>query len=160
MVNNDTRDLGILLPNSEADPYYLIINTPDVPPEDPRKEEFQPSQPIPYSIPAGTTQQFGVVYRALANNPGFPPDVPTQALLQLRVVAVEDSLGPSVDKQFLLRAIKTKNILSSNRPLIQFDSVYVFPQPEPEEPYTVGNVTELTIPVIGQTAHHADVRDR
>lgn len=151
VVNNDPRDLAILLPNASADPYYLIVNTDAVPPEDPRKEEFQPSTPIPYAIATGQTAQFGVVYRALANNPLFPPDVVTEALLQLRVVARSDSLGPSIDKQFLLRAVKTKNILSSTTPTLRFDSVYVFPQPRaPEVLYRVENVTTLTIPIVGQ----------
>ncbi len=151
VVNNDAADVGVLLPNAQADPYYQIVNTPEYPPEHPRKEEFIQRESLPYLIEAGTQRRFGVIYRALAGDPRYPPDSVAEALLQLRVVRVLDSLGPSVDKTFLLRALKTTKFLASNTPWLPFDSVYVQPQPlAPERSYRVENVTSFRIPVTAQ----------
>jgi len=148
VVNRESVDVGILLPNSQADPYYQIVNTAEYPPEHPRKEEFVAREALSYLIPAGETRSFGVIYRALANNPIYPPDSSAEALLLLRVVRMTDSLGASADKTFLLRALKTKNILASTTPWLRFDSVYVQPRPAaPEREYQVKNVTSFRIPV-------------
>ena len=151
VVNNDANDVGILLPNAQADPYYQIVNTAEYPPEHPRKEEFIQRETLPYVVGAGQQRSFGVIYRALAGDPRFPPDSVAEALLQLRIVSMRDSLGTSVDKTFLLRALKTTKILASNTPWLPFDSVYVQPQPlAPERSYRVENVTTFRIPVTAQ----------
>jgi hypothetical protein len=148
VVNRSNREVSILRTNEFADPYYLILNTLDVPPEDPRKEEFQAASPLPYRVAPGDTGSFGVTYRALKDNPLYPPDVATKALLELRVVHTNDSLGGSKDHRFLLRAIKTTKVLASSVQRIAFDSVYVFPAPSPPtEPYKVENVLSVPIPV-------------
>ena len=146
VVNRSSADVGILQTNQFAEPYFLILNTPDLPAEHPRKEEFQAAAPQPYIVAAGDTGAFGVTFRALKDNPLYPPDVATQALLVLRVVPLTDSLGPSTDHTFLLRAIKTTNVLASSVQRIIYDSVYVGPRPvPPQTPYRVQNV--LTVPV-------------
>lgn len=148
VVNNDNVDVGILNTFGTTAPYYQIINTSAVPPESPRKEEFEAADPLPYVIAPGERQSFGVTFRALPNSPNFPVDVVTEALLELRVIKMIDSLGPSRNERFLLRALKTRNILASTTPWIRFDSVYVNPTPlTPELPYRVDNVTNQRVPV-------------
>ena len=151
VVNKTSRDVGILSTNPDADPYYQIVNTPSVPPESPRKEEFQPEFPRPYIVPTGDTGHFGVIYQARPNNPQFPPDVVTEAWLEIRVVSMHDSLGASVDKRFLLRALKTLKVLASTKVHVPFDSVYVDPKPiAPSEEYKIESVVTFPIPVVGQ----------
>lgn len=146
--NKGTADVGILLTNPNADPYYQIVNTPDVLPADPRKEEFERVEGLPYIVKAMSTDTFHIVYKALKNNPVFPPDVVAKALLELRVVALSDSLGRAVTKRFLLLALKTKFSVATNKPAIPFDSVYINPTPQPPgELYSVVNASSIAIPV-------------
>ncbi|MBK7576044.1 MAG: choice-of-anchor D domain-containing protein [Ignavibacteria bacterium] len=146
--NTGATTIGILETNPQADPYYLIINVPGVPPEDPRKEEFERVERLPYYIPAGAKRTFSVIYRAIAGNPLFPPDRVVEALLKLRVVDSLDPLGASLDKTFRLRALKTTSILGSTTPWIAYDSVYVNPQPlAPTQPYTVDNAISRRVNV-------------
>ena len=151
IVNRSSNTVAIFTSRPEADPYYQIINTPDVPPGDPRKEEFIEADELPYFISRGDTGRFGVTYRSIKGDLQFPPDVPTEALLQLRVVDSANPLSASRNKTFLLRALKTNEILASNTPYIRFDSVYVQPAPlPPEQRFTVANVTMFTIRVDSQ----------
>jgi len=151
VVNHETEPVAILATNSLAEPYYLIVNTRDVPPEHPRKEEFYRIGGLPYHIPPGDTGEFEVEYGAFKNNPTFPPDVTAKALLELRVVLVRDSLGPAAFKRFLLQALKTRYAVASVVTEINFDSVYVNPAPQPpSQQYPVTNASTLTIPVVAQ----------
>jgi len=148
VINRDIVDVGILNTFGTTAPFYQIINTAAVPPESPRKEEFEAADLLPYIIPVGERRSFGVTFRSLPNSPNFPVDVVTEALLELRVVKMTDSLGTSTNERFLLRALKTRNILASTTPVIRFDSVYVNPSPlAPELPYRVDNVTNQRVPV-------------
>ncbi len=144
--NIGTVPLEIPITDPRADPFYIIINVPEVPPQAPPKEEFSAVEPLPYTIPPGAERTFGVRFAAVAGNPLLPADVPTEALLQLRAVDPNDKLGPSVDWTFRLRALKTTRILATNRPVVRFDSVYVHPQPSaPTERYAIANVTTQVI---------------
>ncbi|HLP28977.1 MAG TPA: choice-of-anchor D domain-containing protein [Candidatus Didemnitutus sp.] len=146
--NNGLTTIGVLETNPLADPYYLIINVPGVPPEDPRKEEFERGERLAYYIPAGEKRTFSVIYLAFAGNPLFPPDRVVEALLKLRIVDSLDPLGTSLDKTFRLRALKTTSILASTAPWIAFDSVYVNPQPlAPTSPYTIDNAISRRVTV-------------
>lgn len=148
VVNNDNVPVGILNNFGIVDPYYQIINTPEVPPESPRKEEFIEAQNLPYVIDPGERRSFGVTYRSLPNSPLFPIDVVTEALLELRVVKMTDTLGTSTNERFRLRAMKTRSILGSTTPWVRFDSVYVNPKPLiPNLPYKVDNVAPQHVPV-------------
>lgn len=152
VVNLDMVPVGILITNSESDPYYQIVNTPALPPEHPQKEEFLRLGGLPYVIAPGDTGEFQVEYGAYKNNPTFPPDVVALAYLELRIVKMTDTLGVSYNKRFLLRALKTRYSLASNTPFLQFDSVYVNPAPQPPaEPYSITNATSISIPVLEQT---------
>lgn len=148
VVNNDNVPVGILTNSGVVDPYYQIVNTASVPPESPRKEEFIEAQNLPYIINVGERRSFGVTYRSLPNSPLFPIDVVTEALLELRVVKMTDTLGASTNERFLLRAMKTRSILGSTTPWVRFDSVYVNPSPlTPNLPYKVDNVAPQHVPV-------------
>lgn len=150
--NNGATPAGILQTNPNADPYYQIVNTSDVAPSDPRKEEFVRVEDIPYVIAPFTADTFHVVYRALKNNPVFPPDSVSKALLEIRVVSMDDTLGLAVFKRFLLLALKTRFSVASNKPVIRFDSVYVNPVPlPPTQVYTAVNASSIAIPVERQT---------
>ena len=80
VVNKGPATVGILATNPNADPYYIIVNVPGVPPEDPRKEEFERVEGLSYFIRAGETRLFTVVFRAFVNSPLFPPDRVVEAL--------------------------------------------------------------------------------
>lgn len=149
--NTGNVDVGILLANPNADPYYQIINTYDISPSDPRKEEFEGVEGLPYLVKANTTDTFHIVYKALKNNPVFPPDVVAKALLELRVVSMQDTLGKAVFKRFLLLALKTKFSVATNKPVIKFDSVYVNPSPQPPTTqYSIVNASSIPIPIENQ----------
>lgn len=138
--------LEIPVTDPRADPFYSIVNVPEVPPQSPPKEEFAAIEALPYSIPPGAERTFGVRFAAVAGNPLLPADVPTEAVLHLRAVDPNDKLGPSIDWTFRLRALKTTRILATNRPVVRFDSVYVRPQPSaPTERYAIANVTTQVI---------------
>lgn len=148
VVNRSSYTVAIFSSRPDAEPFYQIVNTPDVPSGDPRKEEFREADLLPYFISSGDTGSFGVEYRSIQGDLQFPPDIVTEALLQLRVVDSAKPLSASRDKTFLLRALKTNEILASNTPFLRFDSVYVQPVPlPPEQRYSVTNVTMVTIPV-------------
>ena len=140
VVNKGPATVGILATNPNADPYYIIVNVPGVPPEDPRKEEFERVEGLSYFIRAGETRLFTVVFRAFVNSPLFPPDRVVEALLTIRVVDSTAPLAASFDKTFRLRALKTTSILATTTPWISYDSVYVNPMPlAPSIPYTIDN---------------------
>lgn len=144
--NTGSVPLVIPVTDPRADPYYSIVNVPEIPPQAPPKEEFEGVEPLPYSIPVGEERSFGILFKAVAGNPTLPPDVATEALLHLRAVDPANTLGPSVNWTFRLRALKTTRILATNRPIVRFDSVYVRPVPSaPTERYAIANVTTQTI---------------
>ncbi|MCX6139292.1 MAG: choice-of-anchor D domain-containing protein [Candidatus Kapabacteria bacterium] len=146
--NKGAATVAIYETNPNADPYYLIINVPGVPPEDPRKEEFESGQRLPYYVGAGKSVSFPVVFRALVNNPLFPPDRVVEALLKLRVVDSAAPTSASFDRTFRLRALKTTKILASTNPWIAYDSVYINPQPlTPTLPYTIDNAISRRVKV-------------
>lgn len=146
--NNGDVPVCILQTNPNAEPYYQIVNTPDVLPSDPRKEEFEGVEILPYIIAPHSTDTLHVLYKAVKNNPVFPPDVIAKAFLELRVVSQTDTLGPAVFKRFLMLALKTRNTVATNKPVIRFDSVYVLPSPQPpSESYAIGNASSIPIPV-------------
>jgi len=148
VVNHSSATVAIFETNPNADPYYLIVNVPGVPPEDPRKEEFERVERLPYFIRVGETRSFGVAFRALANSPLFPPDVLAEALLKLRVVDSATPAGASSDKKFWLRALKTTKVLGTTTPWLAYDSVYVNPQPTaPSILFYVDNAVSSRIPV-------------
>lgn len=148
VVNRNSYTVAIFSSRPDAEPYYQIVNTPDVPSGDPRKEEFKEANTLPYFVAPGDTGRFGVLFRSIQGDLQFPPDVVTEALLQLRVVDSTSPLSASRNKTFLLRALKTNEILASNTPFLRFDSVYVQPVPlPPEKRYSVTNVTMVTIPI-------------
>jgi len=144
--NTGTVSLSIPITSPLADPFYSIVNVPEIAPEAPPKEEFAAIEALPYSIPPGEERTFGVRFLAVVGNPLLPSDTPTEALLQLRAVDPGNTLGPSIDWTFRLRAMKTTRILATNRPIVRFDSVYVRPQPgPPTERYAIANVTTEVI---------------
>lgn len=147
--NVDTRDVSIPL---SVEPYFIITNDPSTgaQPNDPNKEEFARATGLPLVVPAGTSRTLRLEFLAFANQPLLPPDVVNQALLNLRVVYVDDLQSPGVDAQFILRGLKTRSILASTVTTISFDSVYVSPSPTPGRTWTVQNVTEQPIPVVDQ----------
>ncbi len=63
VVNKGVGTVGILETNPDADPYFIIVNVPGVPPEDPRKEEFERVDGLSYFIRAGETRSFTVAFR-------------------------------------------------------------------------------------------------
>ncbi len=148
VINHDVVPVGILPTNSQAEPYYAIVNTPALPPPHQMKDEFERVGSLPYIVQPGDTGSFEVEYQAWTGSPGHPPDSVATALLEIRVVKMTDSLGPAIFRRFLLRALKTRYALATTTPLIRFDSVYVNPQPKPpQEPYAVTNASSLAIPV-------------
>ncbi len=146
--NNSPFTVAIFETRPDAEPYYLIVNIPSVPPEDPRKEEFERVDRLPYFVPAGTSRSFTVTFRAIANNPLFPPDRVAEALLQLRVADSAQPLAATTNKTFLLRALKTTKILASTTPWLRYDSVYVQPAPSaPSINYVVENAIDKRVVV-------------
>lgn len=135
---------------TKLEPYFIILNTPDVPPQHPRKEEFAAVDFIPFVVAPNSDSTFRLVYQAYKNNALFPPDTVTEALLFLRVVAESNTSGPGVDKVFRLRALKTTRPLASTIKTLAFDSVYINPNPVPTLKYTIRNVTPAEIVIDSQ----------
>lgn len=134
-------------------PFFVIINTPDVAPENPRKEEFGPDERVfqfPWIVAPNSTRTFSLVFKA--RDDLFPPDLVTEALLFLRVVPASNptASAPHVDKVFRLRALKTTHPLASNSNTLAFDSVYVRPSPVPTLSYRIRNVTQAYVTVDSQ----------
>jgi hypothetical protein len=152
--NNGSTTVAIPPTDPNAEPYFAIVNVPSVPAADPRKEEYVPVTDLPFYVRPGRTERFEVQFRAVAGNPQLPPDKTNESILQLRVVDSANTLGPSTDKNFLLRALKTTKILASNRPYIPFDSVYVDPSRPAQESYSVTNVIDRTVTVDSQVIRY------
>lgn len=146
--NKGTREVTV---PTQLDPFFSIVNVPGVPAEDPRKEEYAPVDRFPFTIPAGETRSFQITFRAIANNPQYPPDIINEALLNLRIVETDNQQGPFLSKRFRLLALKTTRILASNRPFLAFDSVYVSPRPlPPVEQYRLSNVIDNPVRISAQ----------
>ncbi len=136
---------------AKLEPYFIILNTPDVEPQHPRKEEFAAVDgEIPFVVPAASTKSFRLEFLAFKDNALFPPDIIAEALLFLKVVASSNQSGPGVSKVFRLRALKTTRPLASTIKTLAFDSVYINPNPVPTLKYSIRNVTPAEIAIDSQ----------
>ncbi|MDZ4745805.1 MAG: choice-of-anchor D domain-containing protein [bacterium] len=129
------------------DPFFVILNTPDVEPSHPRKEEFGADDALPFVIPPDSTRSFRLIFKAFKDNSLFPPDTIAEARLFLKIVKLGDNTGPGVSKVFLLRALKTTHPLASTTKRLPFDSVYVHPNPVPSLKYRIRNVSQAPITI-------------
>lgn len=152
--NRSASTVALLEAVSGADdPYFVIYNdTANGVPANARfKEEFRPLDLFPRYVRPGEIGTIRVQFRALAGDPGLPPDTVNRSMLDIRVADSASPLGPTRFARFVLLALKTTRILASTTPTIQFDSVYVGPSPAaPVKEYTLANIIDQTIPVEAQ----------
>lgn len=135
------------------DPYFVIYNdTANGVPSNARfKEEFRPLDLFPRYVKPGETGTIRIQFRALAGDPGLPPDTVNRSMLDIRVADSASPRGSTRFARFVLLALKTTRILASTTPIVSFDSVYVTPSPAaPMKEYTLANIIDQSIPVEGQ----------
>lgn len=153
--NLDSRAIVVPPQQDGIDPFIIIVNDPSTGAQasDPDKEEFLfDATPLGVVVPPSESITIRLSYEAFAGRPLWPTDDNVdQVLLDLRVVAANDIVGPAAVRRFTLRALKTTRILASTQSVLRFDSVYVDPSPRVTLSYRIDNVLPRPVRVADQT---------
>lgn len=148
-VENLSSDTVAILPTDQLT-YYAILDVPGAPQIPDWKLEFSPViLASPFVVPPQSAASLTVTYLA-QNLPSLPEETLAEVLLELKVVRRSQPLGPWTEKRFRLKGIKTAQFVATSSPSIRFDSVYVQPDPAPQQSFRVDNVTNRSFPVISQ----------
>lgn len=150
--NKGGTPVSIPQTDPEAEPFLILENRPGVPVQAPFVEEFLMMSPLTFTVAPGETKSFLVQYSALAGRADLPPDEVNECILTIRIVDSTNILGPYVQKVFRLRALKTTRILATTQQTVDFDSVYVNPQPldAAGELWPVVNVLDRSVGIVSQ----------
>lgn len=147
--NLGTQTLALLPSSPLAEPYFQIVSVPEKDPQDAAKDEFKANSGLPFYIPVGQSKTFELEFQAFQNSISFPVDVLAEAWVKFRFVDSTNPSGPSFDKNFRLKALKSSKPLASTSPRVLFDSVYVS-QFAYNRNYRVTNVANAMVEVNSQ----------